>query len=89
MPIFWNASYSYIHASTDIREAVKWIIDKFLAHDKDDLAVLHNGNKMVNAFTNTELDSGGAIISRSVTSCAGRTAFLVLSHQVTLGDLHP
>ena len=50
-------------------------------HNKGDLAVLHYRNEIVNTFTNTErvLDSGGAIISRSVTSCAGMTAFLVLS----------
>ena len=77
VPIFWDAPYSYIHASTDIGEVVDWITDKFLVHNKGDLAVLHNRNKMVNAFTNTEWvsGSGGAI---SVTSCAGMTAFLVL-----------
>ena len=43
-----------------------------------DLAVLHNRNKMVNAFATTEwvAGSGGAIISRSVTSCAGMTAYI-------------
>ena len=66
VPIFWDAPYSYIHASTDIGEVVDWITDKFLVHNKGDLAVLHNRNKMVNAFTNTEWvpGSGGAIISR-------------------------
>ena len=55
------APYSYIHASTDIGEVVDWITDKFLVHNKGDLAVLYNRNKMVNAFTNTEWvsDSGG------------------------------
>ena len=54
----WDAPYSYIHihAGTDIGEVVDWITDKFLVHNKGDLAVLHNRNKMVNAFTNTELD---------------------------------
>ena len=58
-------------------------------HNKGDLAVLHNRNKMVNAFTNTEWvsGSGGAIISRSVTSCAGMTAFLVLLAQTRVGFL--
>ena len=66
-----------------------WITDKFLVHNKGDLAVLHNRNKMVNAFTNTEWvsGSGGAIISRSVTSCAGMTAFLVLLAQTRVGFL--
>ena len=88
VPIFWDAPYSYIHASTDIGE-VDWITDKFLVHNKGDLAVLHNRNKMVNAFTNTEWvsGSGGAIISRSVTSCAGMTAFLVLLAQTRVGFL--
>ena len=30
VPIFWDAPYSYIHASTDIGEVVDWITDKFL-----------------------------------------------------------
>ena len=58
-------------------------------HNKGGLAVLHNRNKMVNTFTNTEWvsGSGGAIISRSVTSCAGMTAFLVLLAQTRVGFL--
>ena len=57
--------------------------------NKGDLAVLHNRNKMVNAFANTEWvsGSGGAIISRSVTSCAGMTACLVLLAQTRVGFL--
>ena len=54
VPIFWNAPYSYIHASTDIGEVENWITDKFLVHKKVNLAVLDNGNKIVNAFTNME-----------------------------------
>ena len=30
LPIFWDAPYSYIHASTDIGEVVDWIKGKFL-----------------------------------------------------------
>ena len=54
-----------------------------------DLAVLHNRNKMVNAFATTEwvAGSGGAIISRSVTSCAGMTAYLVVLAQTRVGFL--
>ena len=80
LPIFWDAPYSYINASTDIGEVVDWITDN---------GVLHNRNKMVNAFTNTEWvsGSGGAIISRSVTSCAGMTAYLVLLAQTRVGFL--
>ena len=88
LPIFWDAPYSYIQACTDIGEVVDWITDKFVVHNKGDLAVLHNRN-MVNTFTNTEWvsGSGGAIISRSVTSCAGMTAFLVLLAQTRVGFL--
>ena len=77
IPIFWDAPYSYIQACTDIGEVVDWITDKFVVHNKGDLAVLHNRNKMVNTFTNTEWvsGSGGAIISRSVTSCGGMMVF--------------
>ena len=64
-----------------------WITDKFVVANKGDLAVLHNHNKMVNAFATTEWvsGSGGAIISRSVTSCAGMTAYLVLLAQTRVG----
>ena len=78
---------SYINASIDIGEVVDWITDKFVVANKGDLAVLHNRNKMVNAFANTEWVSGGAIISRSVTSCAGMTACLVLLAQTRVGFL--
>ena len=51
-PIFWDAPYSYIHASTDIGEVVDWIKGKFSVTKEGNkyLAVLHNRNKMVNAF---------------------------------------
>ena len=73
----------------DIGAVVDWITDKFVVANKGDLAVLHNRNKMVNAFANTFLvsGSGGAIISRSVTSCAGMTACLVLLAQTRVGFL--
>ena len=89
LPIFWDAPYSYINASTDIGEVVDWIKSKFLVAKEGDLAVLHNRNKMVNAFATTEWvsGSGGAIISRSVTSCAGMTAYLVLLAQTRVGFL--
>ena len=89
LPIFWDAPYSYINASTDIGEVVDWIKSKFLMAKEGDLAVLHNRNKMVNAFATTEwvAGSGGAIISRSVTSCAGMTAYLVLLAQTRVGSL--
>ena len=89
LPIFWDAPFSYLHASTDIGEVVDWIKGKFVVATKGDLAVLHNRNKMVNAFSTTEWvsGSGGTIISRSVTSCAGMTAYLVLLAQTRVGFL--
>ena len=89
LPIFWDATFSYLHASTDIGEVVDWIKGKFVVATKGDLAVLHNRNKMVNAFSTTEWvsGSGGTIISRSVTSCAGMTAYLVLLAQTRVGFL--
>ena len=58
LPILWDAPYSYINASIDIGEVVDWITDKFVVANKGDLAVLHNRNKMANAFANTEWVSG-------------------------------
>ena len=89
LPIFWDAPYSYINASADIGEVVDWITSTFVVANDGDLAVLHNRNKMVNAFATTEwvAGSGGAIISRSVTSCAGMTAYLVLLAQSRVGFL--
>ena len=91
LPIFWDAPYSYIHASTDIGEVVDWIKGKFLVTKEGNkyLAVLHNRNKMVNAFASTEWVAGseGAVLSRSVTSCAGMTAYLVLLAQTRVGFL--
>ena len=90
--IFWDAPNSYIHASTDIGEVVDWIRGKFsvTTEGNKNLAVLHNNrNKMVNAFAATEWVAGsdGAVLSRSVTSCAGMTAYLVLLAQTRVGFL--
>ena len=72
-------------------EVVDWIRGKFLVTKEGNkyLAVLHNRNKMVNAFASTEwvAGSGGAVLSRSVTSCAGMTAYLVLLAQTRVGFL--
>ena len=91
LPIFWDAPDSYMHASADIGEVVDWIRSKFSVtkDDNQNLAVLHNRNKMVNAFAATEWVAGsdGAFLSRSVTSCAGMTAYLVLLAQTKVGFL--
>jgi len=91
LPIFWDAPYSYMHASAEIGEVVDWIKGKFsiTAEGGKNLAVLHNRNKMVNAFASTESVAGseGAVLSRSVTSCAGMTAYVVLVAQTKVGFL--
>ena len=91
MPIFWDAPDSYMHASTDIGEVVDWIRSKFSVtkDGKKNLAVLHNRHKMVNASAATEWVAGsdGAVLSHSVTSCAGMTAYLVLLAQTKVGFL--
>ena len=53
------------------------------------LAVLHNRNKMVATFGNSEwvTQSEGAVQSKSVTSCAGMTAHFVLLAQTKVGFL--
>ena len=72
-------------------EVVDWIRSKFTVtkDENKNLAVLHNRNKMVNAFATTEWVAGsdGAVLSRSVTSCAGMTAYLVLLAQTKVGFL--
>ena len=80
-----------MHASAQIGEVVEWVQNIFqVSADGDQgLAVLHNRNKMVNAFAATQwvASSKGAVLSRSVTSCAGMTAYLVLMAQTKVGFL--
>ena len=74
LPIFWDAPNSYIHASTGL----------------DQEQVLGDKRwEQVNAFATTEWVAGsdGAVLSRSVTSCAGMTAYLVLLAQTKVGFL--
>ena len=91
LPIFWDAPDSYMHASTDIGVVVEWVRCNFPLSNEENrnLAVLHNRNKMVNAFATTEWVAGsaGAVLSRGVTSCAGMTAYLVLLAQTKVGFL--
>ena len=91
LPIFWDAPAAYIHAATDIGSAVDWIRSqyKLTADENGCLAVLHNRNKMVAAFGNSEwaTQSEGSVISKSVTSCAGMTAHFVLLAQTKVGFL--
>ena len=88
LPVFWDAPSAYMHAATDIGSVVEWVRSQFqLTSDENGcLAVLHNRNKMVTPFGNSEwaTQSEGSVQSKSVTSCAGMTAHLVLLAQ-TIG----
>ena len=89
LPIFWDAPSAYMHAATDIGAAVDWLQRQVtLSSDKNRcLAVLHNRNKMVATFGNSEwvIQSEGAVWS--VTSCADMTAHFVLLAQTKVGFL--
>ena len=56
LPVFWNAPTAYMHAATDIGCVVEWVRNHFtLTSDENGcLAVLHNRNKMVTTFGNSE-----------------------------------
>ena len=90
-PVFWNAPTAYMHAATDIGCVVEWIQSKFrlTADENGCLAVLHNRNHMVTTFGNSEwvTQAAGKVQSKSVTSCAGMTARLVLLAQTRVGFL--
>ena len=91
LPVFWNAPTAYMHAATDIGCVVEWVKSHFaLTSDENGcLAVLHNRNKMVTTFGNSEwvTQAEGSVQSKSVTSCAGMTAQLVLLAQTRVGFL--
>ena len=89
LPVFWNAPIAYMHAATDIGCVVEWVQSQFrlTADENGCLAVLHNRNHMVTTFGNSEwvTQSAGKVQSKSVTSCAGMTAHLVLLAQTRVG----
>ena len=91
LPIFWDAPSAYMHAATDIGSAVDWLQSQVVLSSDENgcLAVLHNRNKMVATFGNSEwvTQSEGAVQSKSVTSCAGMTAHFVLLAQTKVGFL--
>ena len=91
LPIFWDAPSAYMHAATDIGSAVDWLQSHVVLSSDENgcLAVLHNRNKMVTTFGNSEwaTQSEGAVQSKSVTSCAGMTAHLVVLAQTKVGFL--
>ena len=91
LPVFWNAPTACMHAATDIGCVVEWVRSHFaLTSDENGcLAALHNRNKMVTTFGNSEwvTQAEGSVQSKSVTSCAGMTAHLVLLAQTRVGFL--
>ena len=91
LPVFWNAPSAYMHAATDIGSVVEWISSQYnlTADENGCLAVLHNRSKMVTRFGNSEwvTHANGSVLSKSVTSCAGMTAHLVLLAQTRVGFL--
>ena len=84
-------SFGMLPQPTDIGTAVDWLQRQVtLSSDENGcLAVLHNRNKMVAIFGNSEwvTQSEGAVQSKSVTSCAGMTAHFVLLAQTKVGFL--
>ena len=56
LPIFWNALSAYMHAATDIGAVVDWLQRQVtLSSDENGCpAVLHNRNKMVATFGNSD-----------------------------------
>ena len=70
LPLFWDAPSAYMHAATDIGSAVDWLQSQVVLSSDENgcLAVLHNRNKMVATFGNSEwvTQSEGAVQSKSV-----------------------
>ena len=80
-----------MHAVSDVGALVEWLQEHivFGQNSADNLAVLHNQNHMVHEFGLSAwvTQSGRQVISRSVTSCAGMTAYMVVVAQTKVGFL--
>ena len=89
--MFWNVPKSDMHAVSDIGALVECLQDHitFGQDSADNLAVLHNQNHMVRAFGMSAwvAQSQNQVISRSVTSCAGMTAYMIIIAQTRIGFL--
>ena len=85
LPIFWDVPRSTMHAVSDVGALVEWLQEhiEFGQDSTDNLAVLHNQNHMVHEFGLSAwvTQSRRQVISRSVTSCAGMTAYMVVVAQ--------
>ena len=91
LPVFWDVPKSTMHAVSDVGALVEWLQEHivFGQNSADNLAVLHNQNHMVHEFGLSAwvTQSGRQVISRSVTSCAGMTAYMVVVAQTKVGFL--
>ena len=82
-----------MHAVSDIGAMVDWLQEHVSlgTESKDNLALLHNQNDMVRDFGMsawvTQSNQKQKVISRSVTSCAGMTAYMVIVAQTRVGCL--
>ena len=91
LPILWDAPKSDTYAVQDIGMVVDHLkkIFTFTSRPEETLAVLHNKNRLVHAFSRSGWiqDTLGEILSRSVTSCAGMTAKVTIIAQTRIGFL--
>ena len=91
LPIFWDVPKSTMHAVSDVGALVEWLQEhiEFGQDSTDNLAVLHNQNHMVHEFGLSAwvTQSKRQVISCSVTSCAGMTAYMVVVAQTKVGFL--
>ena len=91
LPIFWDVPKSTMHAVSDVGAVVEWLQEhiEFGQDSTENLAVLHNQNHMVHEFGLSAwvTQSKRQVISRSVTSCAGMTAYMVVVAQTKVGFL--
>ena len=91
LPILWDAPKSDTYAVQDIGMVVDHLqkIFTFTTDPEETLAVLHNKNRLVHAFSRSGWiqDTLGEILSRSVTSCAGVTAKVTIIAQTRIGSL--
>ena len=80
-----------MHAVSDIGALVEWLQEHiaFGQDSTENLAVLHNQNHMAHEFGLSAwvTQSKRQVISRSVTSCAGMTAYMVVVAQTKVGFL--
>ena len=89
LPKFWDVPKN-AHA-VSVGAAVEWLQEhiEFGQDSTENLAILHNQNHMVHEFGLSAwvAQSKRQVISCSVTSCAGMTAYMVVVAQTKVGFL--